>query len=307
MSARLTHALALCALAGVVWPVPPAEAFERMDAAQCQQSFTELALLFNAGDRSDPVLDQRVTVTGEGWCYIAPDPPSLPDANVSSIEWRAEGLARFIDDGIPPLALELRVRGLKPDALQGDISTDRPDLTFSAVLRQDPQAGQVIVERAELSNGAGDVLAFSGVFGRVFLTSPSMMQVSIGAAALNAGLVQMTLSGAHENPFGLPVDVEFRGNPQAQSRAAFEVLSLLPDGLLATGARETLSEFAGALPKPVGALEVGLYSERGLGFVQVGVALSMSANRAMDKRELDILFDGLSLNATWTPATGPAE
>ena len=83
----------------------------------------------------------------------------------------------------------MRVRGLNPDEMQDGGKTDRPMVSVDMTLRQEPAAGQVIVERAVMQNDADDIFAFSGVFERVFLSSPSMMQVSMGSASFKAGPV----------------------------------------------------------------------------------------------------------------------
>ncbi|MBT8411627.1 MAG: hypothetical protein KJP02_07510, partial [Octadecabacter sp.] len=264
-------------------------------------------LLMNGGDTTDKRLTAPVSVTADGWCEVRGGTRGLEAAQVDLAQWRAEEMGRFIRGGIPPLAVEVRMTGLDPDEMQGGIATNRPLLTVEATLRQVPDAGQVIVERAAMFNEEGDTLAVSGVFERLFLTSESMMQVSAGAATFKAGLVQMVLTGAHENPFGFGVDVDMRGSVEGQQRVAFDLISMLPDGVVSGAARAELTGFAGALPKPVGQLEVSVYSERGLGIMQVGMASFMAAGGGPDASELDILLDGVTVEADWSPATGGSD
>jgi len=163
------------------------------------------------------------------------------------------------------------------------------------------------LERAVMQNGAGDVLSVSGVFERVFLSSPSMMQVSMGSATFKAGLMSLTLEGTHENPFGFNGSFEMDGDPQAQFDAVFEAISSLPEGVIDDASRAELTAFATDLPKPIGTLEVSVASERGLGLMQVGVAAAFSTEAIINgedgaiAQQMEILFDGLTLSADWSP------
>jgi len=161
------------------------------------------------------------------------------------------------------------IAGLVPEGGAENI----PPLAVEVTLRQDPDAGLLILERAEMSNEFGDTLSVSGVFERVYLMSLSMMQVSLGSAAFKAGLLSMTLEGTHENPFGFYGKVDVTGTPQTQSQAAFDAISRLPEGVMDDASRAEMTAFAADLPKPVGTLDVTVASERGLGLIQVGSAI----------------------------------
>lgn len=300
--------LAACLLA----IAQPAAAFDRMLYSDCQAAFEQLDSLFNA-DASDTALTRRAQilqstrVTPDGWCQMRGGDQGLENAEFDELEWRAEGITRWTRDNIPPLAVELRITGLDPDEMQGGIQTSRPPLTAYVLLRQLPDAGQVIVERAVMDNDAGDSLAVSGVFERVFLSSPSMAQVSLGSATFKAGLFSMALGGEHENPFGFDIDAELRGSPQAQRDAAFDLVSQLPDGVVDAASRAELTAFAGDLPKPVGTLEVSVMSERGFGIMQAVGAGMQSVLDGPNAAELEILLDGLSVDVDWTPAAQVAD
>jgi hypothetical protein len=230
-----------------------------------------------------------------------------------TIDWRLEGTGAWVRDGVPPTAVEIRIAGLEPSEIQNGQSNDAPPLDIDAKLRQDPRAGLLIIERAVMANDAGDSLSVSGVFERVYLTSPSMIQVSMGSAAFKAGLMSMTLEGTHENPFGFyaDVDIEVNGTPQSQSEAAFEALTQLPDGLVDDASRAEMMAFSADLPKPVGTLEVAAASERGLGLMQVGAALYSSFASVMEdgamNNEMEIMFDGLAITANWSPSAQTAD
>jgi hypothetical protein len=284
-----------------------AGAFGRMTQADCAASWEAFNLLMNEGDQSDHRLDVSVRVTPQGWCAVRGGDPAFRRSRFDEMLWRAEDMARFINDGIPPLALEFAITGIDPDAMEGgDINTSRPPLTFSATLRQIPEAGQVIVERAELASDAGDVIAGSMVFERLFLSSPSMMQVSMGSVAFKAGLFEMTLTGAHENPFGFGGDLAMRGNPDVQRRAAFDLISQLPQGFVDDESRAELTGFAGELPNPRGTFAISLNSETGFGLMQVGVFAAMEWVDSVENGGLEVLLDGMTLGADWSPSTGQA-
>ncbi len=294
----------------------PATAFERMLRSDCQVAFEKLdTLLSLAGDDYDQDAvarrSQSIRVTPQGWCQIRGGDQGWEDLDVDTLEWRAEGITRWTRDGIPPLAIELRLTGLEPDGMQNSAATNRPPVSVYALLRQIPDAGQVIVERAVMENDAGDSLAVSGVFERMFMSSPSMMQVSVGAARFKAGLFSLTLEGTHENPFGFNAEAEIHGEQHTQSEVAFDLISSLPDGFINDESRAELTAFSGDLPNPVGTLEVSVASERGLGIMQVAMSLASGALTIMDENGPDnateILFDGMTLGANWTPAAQVAD
>lgn len=302
--------LALLALACVAI-APPVDAFERMLRSDCQVSVERIADMASPDNPSTPAMLNSIRVTPQGWCQLRGGDQGLEGAAFKTLEWRADDVKRWTRDGIPPLAIEVRITGLDPDDMEGGVTTKRPDLTVEALVRQLPDAGMIVIERAVMFNGAGDSLSVSGVFERVFLSSPSMMQVSMGSATFKAGLMSMTLDGTHENPFGFDWDVDIRANPSAQSDLAFDVLSRLPAGVMSDGARAELTGFAGDLPSPVGTLEVSVDSARGLGIMQIGMSAYSGFVSGTDdddiSTEMDILFDGLSVEANWSPVAQVAD
>lgn len=292
--------------------VTPATAQDRMLRSDCQLAVERIADIVAPDAPSTPRLLNAIRVTPQGWCQMRGGGDGLEDAEFDTLEWRADAITRWTRDGIPPLAVQMRITGLDPDEMQGrGANTNRPDVTVEATVRQIPDAGLVVVERAVMQNGAGDEMSVSGVFERVFLSSPSMMQVSMGSATFKAGLASMTLDGTHENPFGFNLDVDVQGVQQSQRDAAFDVISRVPDGVIDDASRAELTAYAGDLPKPVGNLEVSVASERGLGLMQVGMsmyaALSTIANDGEASNEMEILLDGLSITADWTPAAQVAD
>lgn len=298
--------------AACVGAAAPVLAFEQMTAAECRASLDQMFDLVGPNDAQLAAVVAAVTAQ-DGWCRIAGADLEMSEGEVDLIEWRMEDTARWTVDGIPPLALDLRLSGLDPDALEGEPDLGRPDLDLEVTLRQEPEAGLVILERLFASNAVGDALSVSGVFERVFLTSPSMMQVSLGSATFKAGLVSMTLEGKHENPFAFRLDVDVQGGGQAQSEGAFDLISRLPEGVIDDASRAELTAFAGDLPGPVGTLEVSVASERGLGLMQVGMSAFLSIQSALDgeteadKSQLEVMLDGLTLRADWTPAAQVAD
>lgn len=289
----------------------PAAAFERMMRNDCRAAIEQLSELMSDPRDKTRSLVEATRVTPQGWCEIRGNARGLEDVDFNTFEWRAEGITRWTRDGIPPLALELRVTGLDPDVMQNSVSSGRPPVDVTVLLRQIPDAGQVIVERAVMENNAGDSLSVSGVFERLFLSSPSMMQVSVGSAAFKAGLMSLTLDGTHENPFGFKASFSMNGVAQGQRETAFEMLSNLPDGLINDQSRAELTAFAGDLPKPIGTLEILINSERGLGIMQVGVAAAMSGLAMLNEDEgsdqLEVLFDGVTIDGNWTPTAQVAD
>lgn len=304
---RAAIAFAVC-----VGAAAPAVAFEQMTLTACRASVDQIYATFSPEDEDRPSAVAAVEAQ-DGWCRIAGTEFGSTEGEVDWIEWRMEDTALWTVDAIPPLALDLRFLGVDPDRRSRGPDTDRPDLTARATLRQQPDAGQVILERYEVENGAGDKMSASAVFERVFLTSPSMMQVSLGSATFKAGIFSMTFEGTQANPFGLNFDIDVQGNDQAQSQGAFDLISRLPEGVVDDASRAELMAFAGDLPRPVGTIEVSIASERGLGLMQVGASAmslmqtALDGGSEMDARQLDVMLDGLTVRADWTSAAQVAQ
>lgn len=297
-------------IAAATCAAQPALAFDRMLLGDCQAGFERLADLIDPDDATTSVRSRSITATFDGWCKIDGRAPGFEDFEFETLIWRADDTSRWTVEGIPPLGLQFRVTGLDPDTMQNSASSARPLVTLEATLRQDPNAGQVIVERATMFNDAGDEITVSAVFDRMFLSSPSMMQVSVGSMAFKAGLFSMSLDGTHENPFGFNVSANVNGVENIQQEKAFGLVSRLPEGVIDDASRSELSAFAGDLPGPVGTLEIVVGSERGLGLMQVGMSAYQSVVSIIDdeaEMELDILLDGLTVSADWTPQNGPSD
>lgn len=290
----------------------PLSAEARMLRSECGGALEKLAQML-PGD-VQPILDvaRQPRVTPDGWCQLTADDLQLQNDEFDVLEWRAEGIERWNNDGIPPLALHLRVEGLDPDEMQElDVVTSRPDIDAEMTWRQDPDAGLLLLERAYFDNGAGDTLLVSAVFERVYLSSTSMMQISIGSATFKAGLMSVTLAGVHENPFAAEFEFSIAGEDRAQAEGAFDLISDLPDGVIDDASRAELTAYARDYPNPTGTLEMGIASERGLGLMQIGMSLYQTIEAVMDDdaraNQLDILLDGITITADWTPVAQNAD
>ena len=285
----------------------PAMAFDRMLLGDCQATFERLSDLVAPDDAKNLIRLRSIDATFDGWCKIDGAAPGFENAKFETLIWRTEDTSRWIIEEIPPLALQLRITGLDPDTMQGSRTTNRPIVNVDATLRQNPDAGQLIVESLAMSNEAGDNATFSGVFDRVFLSSPSMMQVSLGSAVFKAGLVSVTLDGTYENPFGANLTATVNGEEQVRDEQIFGWISKMPEGVIDDASRAELMAFARGIPGPVGTLEVIIGSERGLGLMQVGMSIFQSIETFdVDDWDcaLDLMLDGLTVSAGWSPRDG---
>lgn len=284
---------------------------DQMNRTSCQEAYQRAADLISPNDATVGLQIQMVRITADGWCQFRATDPGFGELPFTSIDWRLQGSTGWTRDGIPPLAVQIRIEDFDEGNAQTRGPSGHPPLDIEATVRQDPDAGLVILERAVVTNDFGDSLSVSGVFERVFLSSPAMMQVSMGSAAFKAGLVTMTLDGTHENPFGFHGEIEVTGTPKSQSEAAFDAISRLPEGLMDNASRAEMMAFAADLPNPIGTLEVSVASERGLGLMQVGSAMYSAFSAVMDddaiSNEMDIMFDGLSVDVDWTPSAQVAD
>lgn len=298
-------------LAGAVAAAPVASAAQdRMTRMGCQDGFLQFMQMLSAQPDLAHRQSRSVRVTPAGWCQARRSDPGFEEMEASQVIWRMQDPQRWLRDGIAPLALDVEITGLRTSHMRQGAARGHPDLNISARLRQLPDAGQVIVEQFVMDNGAGDALRMSGVIERVFLSSPAMMQVSMGSAAFKAGLFSLTLEGDYENPFAFGIDVQLVGDEAAQQAAAFEIINALPHGVFDAASRAELMAFAEDLPRPRGTLEVIAQAERPIGMLQLGAIAALTlpdAGRGSGMDRYNTLLDGVRVDVDWTPAEARAD
>ncbi|KPP93734.1 MAG: BMC domain [Rhodobacteraceae bacterium HLUCCA08] len=279
-------ALTLALLAGPV-------AAERMTLGNCIAGLEALA------ERSNAALDATVRrlrqgVTGDGWCEMRGTQPGIEELGFDRLLWRAEGIDGFIAEGTPPMALSVRVLGLRPDDAPVGAVFDA-----SLVLRQVPEARQLLVEELRVTSSLGDEVHITAVFDRVDVSTWSMAQVSLGSLLLTRVILRAELEPILARALWSELSVEFKGDPGAARAAVERGLDALPDTLLAPGADAQILAFVDDMPSPRGELEIGLSADPGLGVLQF-VLYGQSLYAALGQAPVPAL-QGVTIDVIWAP------
>jgi hypothetical protein len=296
------------ALIAAVVLASPALAYPPMQREQCRAALAAGAAVlgFDQGD-IQAAARARHAVTPDGWCRLFGDDPRLGAPPFATLDWRAEGVERLIDETRPPEALELRISDWRSE--RGDAFTRGPaprpaPVDVALALRHVADTRQLIIERLRISSDAGDALFLTAVLERVDFSSRAMAQVSMGSVALGRLNARVRLNGWVETRV-LP-EFDITGDPRDIRRMVRDGVVRLPASLLDARARANLDAFVAALPAPRGTLELGLRSDRRVMFS--GLAGLLIYGKAMSgNNPVAALFDGVRADVIWTPDPNQAE
>lgn len=238
----------------------------------------------------------RPSVTQDGFCRLRSTQPGLENAEFDTFDWRIEGRALLIEEGVPPMAAEIRFNGLRLDEDPGRI------LDVAVAMRQVPESRLVLLEQFKVTAAEGDSLLVTGVVERVDLSSRAMTQVSGGSAALTDLTVQARLGDWFAANVAPDIAISMPDDPAARGRMANGFADLMPDDVWEPGAREALVSLLSDLPGARGALEFSYRSEAGLGLGKAGSFLFFGEiPRLGGGMDLELLFDDARLGLDWSP------
>ena len=281
----------------------PALAEPPMQREQCRAALAAGAAVLGM-DQGDLHAAERArhAVTPDGWCRLFGDDPRLGDPPFDTLDWRAEGVERLIDETRPPEALELRITDWR---MRSGAAAPRPaPVDVVLALRHVAETRQLIVERLRISSDAGDDLFLTAVLERVDFSSRAMAQVSMGSMALGRLNARVSLNGWIETRV-LPA-FDITGDPRDIRRMIRDGVARLPVSLLDARARANLDAFVAALPAPRGTLELGLRSDKRV--MLSGLAGLLIYGKAMSGNDpIVALFDGVRADVIWTPDPNQAE
>ncbi|HKL69675.1 hypothetical protein [Salibaculum sp.] len=286
----------------------PALAYAPMQRDQCRAGLAAGAAALGLDQADIYAADRaRHAVTPDGWCRLFGDDPRLGAPPFATLDWRAEGVDRLIEEKRPPEALELRItdwRAEPGDAFMRGAARRALPVDVALALRHVSDTRQLIVERLRISSGAGDELFLTAVLERVDFSSRAMTQVSMGSVALGRLNTRARLNGWVENRV-LP-QFDITGDPREIRRMVREGLARLPGNLFDETARANLDAFVAALPAPRGTLELGLRSDNRVMFS--GLAGLLLYGKAMSGDDpVAALFDGVRADVIWSPDPNQAE
>ncbi len=299
-------ALAICA-------GQPLWAQDRMTASQCDATQAVIAEL--AGQTA--VMFSNTAVAADGWCeaeniIIEVDARSALKAD--GLRWRASGIERLIEQGLPPLSLDVQLEGIRVRPQMDDPVLDyllevqsRPaGVDASLSVRWDGVQNAVFVDELRAEFDESNAVVVSARIDGVDLSDAAGLQTSFGSAGVRDLSITADFDGWFETVLVLPLgsqlltagDVSPREQVADLQRQAAAFVGTLPEASMPDRAKTALNDFVMALPEPRGRLQVQLSAEPTLGAASV-LRATMSAS---DPASMIVaVLEGVTILATWTP------
>jgi len=213
------------------------------------------------------------TATDDGWCLLWSEQIFYTN-ETDQIKWRAFP-AEFADDpdGLPQ-TFEMQINGTK--------QSDPVSLAF--ILSHEPTEGHLVVDPFTFSRDGEVVVAGAAELNGAFFTTPRAAQTGLPGLLLGGLTAEVMLDKNTRNEFLSELDrQEF---DDFVAGLSFEQLDM--------SSRTALKNALWGVPLYDGTLEVTFQSERGLGLMQVGAAMSReSADRPR------FFLDGANLSFEW--------
>ncbi|MDG1408435.1 MAG: hypothetical protein P8Q50_11590 [Octadecabacter sp.] len=294
-----------------------AAAQDRMSEVQCSGSFDAIAALVEI-----PNALPTPTVDEAGWCLITDmvvPTSSNSGIRIGALRWRASDMQRFIEDGLPPRALDIEGTGLGVTVQTGDdvfdyllgLQMDQSQMAFGASLRWDGVQNTVTLGSSYLEfNDTNRIEATARLEG-ANLTDLASMQTSLGTAGLRNLMIKSEFDGWFETHavvmLGNILLKSGEGAPQAQVDAlkgqVIDVINTLPDVFMPQNSRAALSAFVESLPSPRGSAQLQLRADPTLGAVRLGRFASLWRD-ATATALVETGLDGVGVQFTWTATEG---
>ncbi len=233
-------------------------------------------------------------ISKDGWCQMT-------NPLGGKVEWRAEGLDRFLQQGVPPTALAIRLTD--PDiirSLELGAKADAPamPMQITLTLRQNAEARQLLIEGLQINGPKGNMVVLQGVLHDVDLSSVAKMQFSMGSAKLRDVVIN-AFGNRQLEPYLRPyIGATFPERTRWRS-AMIDKVSDWPDHSFPPETKRAVQKLIAVLPAPNGTLRVEVDTGAGLSagiFMQTflfGEQADVMLNRALA---------GVVFHATWTGA-----
>ncbi|MBU2992775.1 hypothetical protein Q4555_03785 [Octadecabacter sp. 1_MG-2023] len=303
-------------LVGLLALSTPTYAQERMSSEECVLSAQAVETLLGrpeGGDRGAAEADE------EGWCVVH-DLTLITDPRQSyrldTLRWRAGGIERLIEDGLPPRSIEVIGKGGAVVAQTGDPVMDyligllasTAESGFGFSVRWDGVQNSLMIEDLYVDISAGNRIEASARIDNVDLTDAQTIQTSFGSMGLSDLLITSDFSGWFEAYVALPLGMEVLESdgppPEAQvallKTQAADFLSEFPDTVLPDASEQALVEFINELPEPRGALRFQLDADPPIGAARMA-PFALLGGEPTPEQIIDLGLEGVDLFVTWTP------
>jgi hypothetical protein len=301
-------------LAAVLMLASPVTAQERMTAAQCTQSWAALETLTGA-----PVSEVGILADDAGWCLISDATFDLDDRTslrLDILSWRASDIDRFIDDGLPPRAIEVVGKGIGIVAETGDpvfdylfgLQNTQAEAGFGLTVRWDGVQNAVLVDSAYIDFFADNRIDATARFDGVNLTDQTTMQMSAATAGLRDLNISSEFAGWFEAYAAMSLGTMLLDGtanaPEAQVEAlktqTVKVITQIPGIIMPQTARNALSAFVTSLPNPRGNAQLQFSADPSFGATRLA-QFGIPSGQSSTEQSVDLGMAGVSLLFTWTP------
>ena len=305
-------------IAALILLASPAIAQDRMTPEHCAQSQIALFLLIDLQAEFD-----ESTVDDEGWCHISDLVVSLDNTSgvrIGTLRWRASDIARFIDDGLPPRALDIEGTALAALARTGDdvfdyllaLQMNQSKMSFGASLRWDGVQQIVNLNSAFFEFDEGNRIEASARIEGANLTDMATIQMSAGNAGLRNVMVKAQFDGWFETYVAMTLGTMLLSSrdatPQAQvaelKRKGAEILNTFPTDILPDPSRDALIALMNSLPTPRGTFQAQLSADPAIGAVRAARIATLAPDAPVSEI-IETSFDGVTALFTWAPTETP--
>ncbi|PVA06909.1 hypothetical protein [Thalassorhabdomicrobium marinisediminis] len=293
----------------------PVAAQDRMTAAHCTDSWAALAEITGV-----PAEGSTAAPDNEGWCVV--ENYHLQGAGqqrwqLGQLRWRATDIARFIDDDLPPRALEVRGRNLTMVPQTDDpvlayalsLQAEPVVTQFRAALRWDGLQNALVVDEALLVFDEGNRLSLTARFEGVNFTNSDTMAASLQTVGLRSLTMSATFGGWFERLLGLPLALSLLEQGETPPAAQVDTLKSQAVSALGRVSRTTLTDasraalvkFIESLPRPRGTARVQISANPRLDAARMRQVATLQ-QEATDAQIGEALA-GVSVQVNWTPAS----
>ncbi|MDU8926045.1 hypothetical protein RXV86_01470 [Alisedimentitalea sp. MJ-SS2] len=260
-----------------------------MTQTQCREGFVAFSELI---DEAPPANGLLVEVTDDGWCRL--------EENDGDVLWRAEGLERFLNGKLAPIALEAEFHDIDTAHVYGLGALGLDDVSenlFKFSIRQIPGEKKLVGEHVVVDFGDVGRLVMSFRANGVDLSSHQTAMASIGTFRAVEVALELDVKQRLAKAFLTSVQQEQR------TEADFlEIVAGIPGVSLSGKSRAALERFSSEWVQSGGRLILRARSQAGVGLLQLRAGTFWLKTGNPISKSLGVWLSGVTVEADWIPA-----
>lgn len=265
-------------------------------------------------DASRPAL---VRQTADGGCRTSGlrfEPDSAFSITVDSLRWRGGGMDRFVEDGLPPMSLDMTLEGVRflprmpTPSLRylTEIQSrgSKIDASLSAVW--DQSTNELRLNSVRINLPSDDYILIEATVEGVDLTSRQTIETSMGRFAVTSQRLVVRSERAFQTYALVPLGsvlLKNSENPQAKvdvlKKEARDWIAQIPSTPLKPGTKQALLSLIDDMPEPSGILVIDQVANPGIGPARfLPLALSGMPDQGVPAL-IEALLDGVEISITY--------